>query len=210
MLHGKPLMAYTIDAALNSNVFDDVIVSTDSEEYADIAKGQGAWVPFLRGSALSGDAVPLSAVTLDVIDQLEALGNAYEYCCMLQPTCPLRSADDIANAYATLQTKQATAVVSVVAKKHPRYTCGELDATLSLDGFIAKAHREVMRQDMNKLYEISGALCFLHVASYMQSKTPYGARSYAHVLSSSHALDIDTHLDFALAEVLLANPQLQH
>ncbi len=203
LLCGKPLLAYTVEAAQRSGVFAEVLVSTDSEVYAQLARGLGAQVPFLRSASLAGDAVPLSEVTLDVLRRLQGMGRSYDHCCVLQPTCPFRSAEDIVQAYELMQEKDADVVVSVCEKKHPSYTGGELPVDMSLHNFIAAPYRNVLRQGMKKFYEISGAMCFMRVRAYMQEQNLYGAKSYAHVLSTRNALDIDTAVDFALAEVLL-------
>ncbi len=202
-LCGKPLLSYTIEAARISGVFDDVIVSTDSAHYAKIAENAGAQVPFLRSDSLAGDTVPLSEVTLDVLKRLKDMGQKYEYCAVLQPTCPLRDARDIVQAYEMLREKDADVVISVREKKHPAYTGGELPATMSLDNFIVKQYRNVLRQDMKKFYEISGAISFMRVVTYTKNQNLYGSKSYAHVLDPHHALDIDSAIDFALAQVLL-------
>lgn len=203
LLLGKPLLQYTVEAARASGMFDEVVVSTDSEQYAGIAREAGAAVPFLRAAEFSGDAVPLSDVTLHVLSKLAAAGEQYEYCCVLQPTCPLRDARDIQNACEIMDEKNADAVVSVYESKNPWYTGGALPRDLSLRNFIKTPYRNVQRQDMKKFYALSGAICLLRVAAYLKSKNIFTARSYAAVLSAEHAFDIDTSADFACARALL-------
>lgn len=99
LLNGKPLMAYTIEAAIKSNMFDEVFVSTDSEEYADIAKEYGASVPFLRSQENAGDSSSSWDVVKETIENYKELGKVYDTVALLQPTSPLRRAEDIVAGY---------------------------------------------------------------------------------------------------------------
>jgi len=118
LLNGKPMIDYTIEAALNSGIYEDIIVSTDSEVYANIAKECGANVPFLRPNFLSNDA----ATTVDVIEytinKLKNSGKEYEYISILQPTSPLRTADHIKEANELLFNKGGNSVISVCEVDH--------------------------------------------------------------------------------------------
>ena len=98
LLNGKPLMAWSIEAALKSGMFDTVIVSTDSEEYARIAREYGAEVPFLRSEATSGDNANSWDTVAEVLDNYRKLGREFDTFMLLQPTSPLRSAEDIQRA----------------------------------------------------------------------------------------------------------------
>lgn len=93
-LNGHPLMYYTIKAALKSGCFDTVMVSTDSEKYADIAKSCGAEVPFLRSEELSSDTAGSWDVVREVLTQYKVMGNSFDYVALMQPTSPLRNAED--------------------------------------------------------------------------------------------------------------------
>ena len=112
-LCGKPLFAYSIEAALKSSCFDEVMVSTDSEKYAEIARRYGASVPFLRSVSTSSDI----ASSWDMVDEVLAgyrdLGREFETFCLLQPTSPLRTAKDIIAAYKLYNDKASFSVVSV-------------------------------------------------------------------------------------------------
>ena len=95
---GKPLMVYSIQAALDSGVFDEVMVSTDSEHYADIAREWGGSVPFLRSETTSTDHASSWDMVKEVLEGYRSLGKEYDSFCLLQPTSPLRTAQDINNA----------------------------------------------------------------------------------------------------------------
>ncbi|MCH7745174.1 MAG: acylneuraminate cytidylyltransferase family protein, partial [Chloroflexi bacterium] len=131
LLAGKPLIAYTIEAALDSNVFDCVCVSTDDEEIAAIAREYGADVPFMRPAHLSDDTARVVQVTCHALEFFAERGHEYESLCVLQPTSPLRTANDIRDAYALFQSTDARYVVGIVAWEHPPFWAFE-----KRDGFL--------------------------------------------------------------------------
>ena len=104
-LHGKPLMAYSIEAAHMSECFDCIHVSTDSEEYAQIAKEYGAEVPFLREEELASDSADCWNAVRDVLCKYEKMGQKFDRVMLLQPTSPLRTAGDIQNAFSLIEEK---------------------------------------------------------------------------------------------------------
>ena len=99
LLNGKPLIAYTINAAIESNCFENIMVSTDSDKYADISKDNGAEVPFLRTEELSGDSASSWDVVREVLSKYKSMGQTFDYVALLQPTSPLRDYMDIVNAF---------------------------------------------------------------------------------------------------------------
>lgn len=135
VLNGKPLMAYSIQEALKSDCFDTVMVSTDSEKYAEIARQYGAQVPFLRSSETSSDKASSWDAVEEVLQGYEKMGQSYDTFCLLQPTSPLRLAKDIKEAYNLYTKKEAIAILSMTQLEHPIEWCGKIDESLSLNGF---------------------------------------------------------------------------
>ncbi|MGL4772623.1 MAG: cytidylyltransferase domain-containing protein, partial [Clostridium sp.] len=117
-LLGKPLMAYTIESAKKSGVFDNIILSTDSKEYGNIGKLYGANVPFIRGEELSLDTSSTNAVVFDVLEKLKALGEEYDYFIVLQPTSPLRNEKHIIESLDILISNNGNSLVSVCEQEH--------------------------------------------------------------------------------------------
>ena len=117
-LNGKPLLGYSVEAALNSNVFDTVMVSTDSERYATVARQCGAEVPFLRSEFTSSDSASSCDAVKEVIANYKEMGKEFDVLVLLQPTSPLRSCNDIAEAFKVFQEKDAKAVISVCEVDH--------------------------------------------------------------------------------------------
>ena len=120
LLNGKPLLQYSVEAALASGCFDKVMVSTDSEKYAEIAREAGAEVPFLRSAYTSTDKASSWDMVEEVLDGYKKLGYTFDTFCLLQPTSPMRTAEDIAKAYAVMREKNAFAVVSIRRAGLPR------------------------------------------------------------------------------------------
>lgn len=125
-LNGKPLLAYSIEAALASGLFDTVHVSTDSERYADIARQYGADEPFLRSAETSSDTASSEDAIREVLRRYEEMGQRFDAFMLLQPTSPLRTADDIRAAFGVMEEKQAESVVSVCEVEHSPLWCNTL------------------------------------------------------------------------------------
>lgn len=197
-LNGKPLIAYTIEAAKESGLFEDIMVSTDSLEYTNISRQYGAIVPFLRDEKLSSD----TASTVDVIvDVLKKMNKTYYTFVLLQPTSPLRTSEDIKNAYELFINKKANSVVSVCEIEHNPLLANVLPSDLSLDNFIKKENN-IRRQDLGKYYRLNGAIYISKVEYYLRYKNFYEKDSYAYIMDKRNSVDIDDEIDFKLAEIL--------
>lgn len=201
-LNGKPLLAYSIEAALNSNVFSTVMVSTDSERYADIARRYGADVPFLRSEETASDNASSWDAVQEVLWGYNEMGRFYDTFCLLQPTSPLRTAEDIRNAYTLFEEKNAKAVVSVAELEHPLEWCGKIDESLNLDGFIKK-EATAQRQKMHRYYRPNGAIYIVSVSEFEADRFLYRSGAYAYIMDWRESVDIDTEEDFGYAEYLL-------
>jgi len=205
-LKGKPLIAYTIEAAILSECFDTVMVSTDSQKYAEISAKYGAEVPFLRSADLASDHATSSDVVLHVLNEYGKMNITYDSVCLLQPTSPLRNAQDIINAYDIYKQKKAFSVVSVTELEHPIAWCGELGENDSLNGFIPRAS-EGRRQIQRKAYRPNGAMYIFDTKQFLEDQYLYRDGSYAYIMAMERSVDIDTEFDFRFAEFLMENNQ---
>ena len=192
---GKPLIAWTIDAALKSKYINNIIVSTDDAQIASIAKEYGAKVPFLRPDNLASD----EATTIDVVlDLLSRISEKYKYIALLQPTSPLRTYQHIDESVEQLGDKDS--VVSVVKTEHPLEWCNTLPSDKNLDNFIDDSVRNKRSQDLPDRYRINGAIyivktdVLLRVKSFLLEK---GAVAY--VMDRDSSIDIDHKQDFLIA-----------
>lgn len=206
-LSGKPLIQWAIDAALESGVFDRVFVSTDSSEISRVAEACGAEVPFLRPKALASDTSTTAGAVAHFIEALERTeGCECSHVCLLQPTSPLRTAEDIRNANRLLMEGNLDAVVSVCELEHPIQWCNRLGAGGSLKGFITPDnHRR--SQEQETYYRLNGAIYFCRTPVAKQLDTLYSenVESRAYIMDQTRSVDIDTALDFAIAETLLSH-----
>lgn len=203
MLAGKPLMCWTIDAALKSGIFSDIIVSTDSEKYAKIAKESGACVPFLRPKELASDQSSTMDVIRHLIAKLLESGKSYEYLAILQPTSPLRKADDIQKSLYELQQKRATSIISVCETEHSPFWMNTLPDDHLMENFLRPENNNVPRQKLNKWYRLNGAIYISKVDVLLKNGSFYGPQSYAFIMSQGSSIDIDSELDFEIADFLL-------
>lgn len=201
-LNGKPLMVYSIEAAINSSLFKTVMVSTDSEVYAEIARDYGAEVPFLRSAETSSDSATSWDTVLEVLDGYENIGCTFDTFCLLQPTSPLRMSEDIVAAYDIFTSRNAFSIVSMTELEHPLSWCGTLGENDSLDGFIEKG-KEKQRQVQEKHYRPNGAIYIASIPEFRKESFLYRKGSFAYVMPKERSVDIDTEFDFRFAEFLM-------
>lgn len=200
---GKPLLAYTIEAARDSKIFDCIHVSTDSELYADIAREYGADVPFLRPQEYATDQAATWDVVRYVTTMYEKRGEIFDIVVLLQPTTPLRRAVHIIEALELYHAKQANAVVSVCETEHSPLWTDVLPNDFNMKNFVKKEIREIPRQELPIYYRVNGAIYIVNRTSLFSEITLYENNCYAYVMSNNDSVDIDTELDFQIAEVLL-------
>ena len=202
ILNGQPLLKYSVDVAILSRIFDEIIVSTDSEHYAEIAKKCGASVPFLRSDNNSGDKASSWNVVIEVLNYYKQIWQTFDTFCLLQPTSPLRKAEDIVAAYKLFETKKAKAVVSVCEVDHSPLWCNVLNEDCSLENFLPESARG-QRQSFKQYYRINGAIYIANVKQFLEDNDLYVKNCYAYIMDKKRSVDIDTIDDFEYAEYLL-------
>ncbi len=202
LLRGKPLIAYSIEAALKSGLFDEVMVSTDSEVYAQTAKAYGAEVPFMRRQETASDTAGSWDMVEEVLGGYRKRGRTFDTFCLLQPTSPLRTADDIRNAYRLYHEKADFAVVSVCEAEHSPLWCGRLPDNREFTNFFDR-DSEAQREEGGVFYRLNGAIYIVSIKRFGEERFLYQEGSYAYVMSQERSVDIDTELDFKIAELLL-------
>lgn len=204
LLNGRPLISYTIQAALESGMFDKVIVSTDSMTIAEIAKESGALVPFLRPQELANDVASSDAAIMHALHFMEEFEDEeYEYVCKLQPTSPLRTAEDIRAAFELLFSKEANSVVSVCECEHSPLWTGVISEDLRIDNFLSKQLAVTNRQELQSYYRLNGAIYISKVETFKKNECFFGENSIAYIMEREHSVDIDDILDFKFVELLL-------
>jgi len=201
---GKPLIAYTIQAALSADHIDRVIVSTDSQEIAKVARAYGAEVPFLRPPELARDDTPGIVPILHAINWLdEHEGYRPDHVMVLQPTSPFRTAADIEAVIQLARERQADAVVSVCpVHRHP-YWMKKITEDGRLTDFLTTDYAYACRQELPSVYALNGAIYLVRRDVLLKRQTFYTERTYAYVMPPERSLDIDTPWDLYLAELIL-------
>lgn len=208
-LAGKPLIAWTIEAALNSKTCSRLIVSTDNLDIKKIAQDWGAEVPFIRPENLSGDTVESILVAHHAINYLLSEGmQKSDYILLLQPTSPLRDEQDIKNVIDIGQLQQAEAVMSVTECPYNPYKTHTISHQGVLQRFITKTFDNVPRQNLPSVYVENGAVYLNRISSLIEKKTfiPEN-KTVPYIMPLDRSLDIDTPWDLYLAELILHEKQ---
>ncbi|MCR5107245.1 MAG: acylneuraminate cytidylyltransferase family protein [Lachnospiraceae bacterium] len=202
-LLNKPLLAYTVEAALSSGIFDTVHVSTDSKVYADIAGKYGADVPFLRSEEMSTDVADSWGVVKEVIKMYSETGKTFDMVTLLQPTSPLRTDKDIKKAYEIFTQKKANAVISVCEADHPPMWFHPLTEDGSMKAFFEEEGGG-RRQDYETFYRMNGAIYMVDLDHLLNSGDRlFKDKVFAHIMDRRSSVDIDDKFDFDMAEAVM-------
>ncbi|WP_419771206.1 MAG: cytidylyltransferase domain-containing protein [Candidatus Marinarcus sp.] len=202
---GKPLIAWSIEAALQSNCLDEVMVTTDDDGIIKIAKEYDVQVPFKRPEALAND----TALRPDVIKHTlnfykNVLKKEFDYIVYLQPTSPLRTAEDIDNAIEYLFEKEADAIVSVCEVEHPIHWSGTLPQNKEMSQFLDKVAVLSRSQDLPKNYRLNGAIYICNTNKFLEQGCLFLKENiFAYEMPQNRSIDIDMQLDLDIASVLL-------
>lgn len=196
---GKPIMAYSIEAALESGAFDTVMVSTDDSEIAEIAEKYGATVPFFRSEKTSNDFAVTSQVLAEVLEEYESRGQRFDRVCCIYPTAPFITAERLRTAMELLEEKQADSVLPVVRFSFPPQRGVVLE-----DGFLKfmwPEHRNTRSQDLEPFYHDVGQFYCVNVESFREQQVLVMEKTVPLILSELEIQDIDTEEDWKLAEL---------
>jgi len=201
-LQGKPLISWSIAAGLDSNYVDQVIVSTDCDEIASVAREYGAEIPFMRPSEIAGDTASTDSAILHLLTELST--NDSDIIVILQPTSPLRLAADIDAALDKLVAINGDGVVSVCECEHSPYWSNSLPNDGNMGAFIKEGVQGKRSQDLPTCYRLNGAVYAFSVKSIIKNQgLSYTSSVYSSIMPTERSVDIDHALDFKLAEVIL-------
>jgi CMP-N-acetylneuraminic acid synthetase len=202
-LCGRPLITYTIEAALQSQLVSRVVVSTEDERIAQAARQAGAEVPFRRAADLATDEATNVEVFADAIERMRRLGFGGEWAVLLQPTSPLRTAADIDAAGRLMLERDADVVVSASeAQPHP-WLAMKSDAEGWLRPAFFDGQAQPSRQEFPPMYYLNGAIYLLKIRPFLERRSMYGPRTTAYVMPRERSVDIDEPVDLAVCQALL-------
>ena len=190
-ISGKPMIQYTIEAAKDCEYIDKVIVSTEDEEIADISMRAGAIVPFSRPEELATDEAKIIDVVMHAVEFYERKAEHFDIIVLLQPTSPLRNAEDVTKALEYFIRKEQSPIFMRSFNKE-----NELEKIVSEDD-------DVRGQDMKRYYRINGAI-YINKASELNPQTSFNDNQMGYVLTKEHGIDVDEPQDLVVAEYYLS------
>jgi pseudaminic acid cytidylyltransferase len=196
---GKPIIAYSISAALEAGCFDEIMVSTDDEEIAEVAKKYGAVVPFFRSAERSDDFATTTDVLLEVLTSYGEIGKFFELACCLYPTAPFVTAEKLRTGYTTLLEHDASSAFPVVRFGYP------IQRALKIENdflhMIWPENISARSQDLMPAYHDTGQFYWFNVKRFLESKQLFSSRTVPIIVSESEVQDIDTEEDWKIAEM---------
>jgi N-acylneuraminate cytidylyltransferase len=196
---GKPLIAWTIEAAQKSKYLDKTILSSDDEEIIEVALQLGCDVPFIRPENISQDETPGIA---PVFHALETLSESYDYVCLLQPTSPLRITEDIDMSIEIAHSVKGMCVSVVEVAKSP-FWMYQLDSDNHLTPILENTFSR--RQELPKTFALNGAVYVAQVPLLIAEKSFLFKDTQAYIMPAERSIDIDSYLDVKICETLLAS-----
>lgn len=196
---GKPILAYSIEAALGSGVFDEVMISTEDDEIAEIAMEYGAALPFRRSMKNADDHSTTVDVMCEVLDSYEKIGKHPDVMCCIYPTAPFVTAEKLRKAYELFESNDANAVIPVVRFSFPPQRCFVMN-----DGFLEykwKEYQFARSQDLEPFYHDAGQFYLIKSEIMRKEHTLVPGRTVSLVLDDMEVQDIDTLDDWKIAEI---------
>jgi CMP-N,N'-diacetyllegionaminic acid synthase len=199
-LAGRPLIAWTIEASLNSKYITKTVVSSDSDEILNIAKEYGADI-LKRPGVLANDTASSESV---VAHALESIEEEFTFVVLLQPTSPLRKTKDIDNSFEKLFRKNVTALISVCETDNKILKAFKENEKGLLEGLSNNKYPFMRRQDLPKTYMSNGAIYIVKVSDFLKNNSFYTAKTISYVMHGASNLDIDTKDDLKKAKSCIA------
>lgn len=204
---GKPIIAYSIEAAIESKEFDEVMVSTDSEEIAEIALKYGAKVPFYRSEKTSGDFATTNDVILEVIDEYEKRGETFEYGVCIYPTAPFVTGEKLKDALSKLIESNADTLIPVVAFSYPPKR-----ALVIREGKLVFEYPEFMdsrSQDLESEYHDVGQFYCFNIEAFKKNQKLMKGDILPYIVDETEVQDIDNESDWKIAEIKFEKLQMK-
>jgi len=196
---GKPIIQYSIDAAMRSGVFEEVMVSTDDDEIAAIATKLGAIVPFMRSTNTADDYSTTAEVLTEVLKQYNNIGKHYGFGCCIYPTAPFVTAEKLKKAYQLLQSNSADSVIPVTKFSFPIWRSFKMEEGKLSYNWPENAPKR--SQDLPPAFHDCGQFYFFNVDKFLETKSLVSANTFAIEVPESEVQDIDTVEDWRIAEI---------
>ena len=196
---GKPIISYAIEALKKSNIFSEIMISTDSEEIADVALEFGARVPFMRSTTNANDFATLTDVVLEVLNSYHKLGKTFDYVCCILPTAALITSKTIIEGYQKLNLNKFSTLVPVIRFAYPIQR-----ALVENNGILKMRQQEYLNtrsQDLEPCYHDSGQFYWLNTEQFLIEKKIFSINTGYIELKEREAQDVDTADDWEMLEL---------
>lgn len=196
---GKPIISYSVEAAIGSGIFDEVMVSTDSEKIADVAREYGADVPFMRSAETADDCATTADVLMEVLNRYGVRGKSFDWFCCIYPTAPFVTAERLSSAMNSCLEVKADSLLPVVPFSYP-----PLRGLILENAYLKMKWPENAKtrsQDLETIYHDSGQFYFVRTKAFMEEKRLLCKKTVPVILSELEVQDIDTEIDWNLAEM---------
>jgi pseudaminic acid cytidylyltransferase len=198
---GQPIIAYSINAAITSNLFDRIILSTDSEQIAEVGSSYGAEVPFMRPAELSDDFTGTAEVLIHSLNWLTENDKFYPYFCCIYPTAPFLEKEYLVKGFNILRKNNATSAFSVTSFPYPIFRALKIEANNRIKMFWPE-HLHSRSNDLPDAYHDAGQFYWCDTKKFLKEKIVFSSDSVPVVLPRNLVQDIDTHEDWETAEKL--------
>lgn len=196
---GKPILAYSIEAAVSAGIFDTVMVSTDDEEIAEIAKRYGAEVPFYRSEKTANDFATTNDVLHEVLEEYEKRGEAYDFACCIYPTAPFVTAEKLKDASKKLLESDADTLIPVVAFSYPPQRAMIMEKERLV--FEYPEYLDSRSQDLTPHYHDVGQFYFFRTEAFRRNRKLMVGNILPLIVSELEVQDIDNLTDWEIAEI---------
>lgn len=197
---GKPIIAYSIEAAIASELFDEVMVSTDDPEIAEIARIYDSKVPFVRSKKNSNDFATTADVLIEVLDEYKKKSEEFAYLCCIYPTAPFVTAEKLKSSFNLMIEKDADSVIPVVRFSYPIQRALRINENSGLE-YLWPENSNKRRQDLEETYHDAGQFYWIKSRELFISKQLLQRKTIPYVISEMEVQDIDNPDDWNLAEI---------
>lgn len=196
---GKPIIAYSIESAISSQLFTEIMVSTDDEEIAEVANKYGAKIPFMRSKNNSDDFATTADVTEEVLKEYKNRGMEFKYFCCIYPTAPFITAEKINRSFELMIKKNADSIIPVVKYSYPIQRSLRLQNNLL--EYIWPENINKRSQDLEPAYHDAGQFYWIKTDAFIKNKSLITSQSIPFIVSEMEVQDIDNEKDWKLAEL---------
>ena len=201
LFNGKPIISYSIETALSANIFDKVIVSTDSEEIANIAVQYGAEAPFMRNESLSDDFTGINDVIADSIKKMSDLGYKYDYACCIYATAPFIQKEDLLQGFRKIKLNAHKAIIGAASFSYPVHRSFFKNKSNEIQMLFPDSY-QTRSQDLPEVMHDAGQFSWASSKTWLETPIPFGKDHDIVVMPSWRVQDIDTLDDWKRAELI--------